>query len=66
MSQEKTRTSSKAEAASATKDTCPVCDGFGAITYDVPLEDPRFGKSFPCPKCGEETLREQQSNISAA
>jgi DNA replication protein DnaC len=34
---------------------CPVCGGYGVVSYDVPMEDPRFGKSFPCPRCGEDT-----------
>ncbi|GAB4572191.1 MAG: hypothetical protein Kow0077_10890 [Anaerolineae bacterium] len=38
-------------------DACPVCGGFGVITLDVPVHDPRFGKAFPCPRCGEETRR---------
>jgi DNA replication protein DnaC len=32
---------------------CPVCGGFGVFKYDVPYDDSRFGKMFPCdnPKC---------------
>ncbi len=30
------------------------------IGYKVPVGDPRFGKLFPCPRCGEETLRTQR------
>ncbi len=41
-------------------DACPVCGGYGVIGYDVPLEDPRFGKAYPCPRCGEETHRAQR------
>lgn len=29
--------------------TCPDCDGTGYIHYDVPFDDPRFGKMFKCP-----------------
>lgn len=32
-----------------TGETCNVCGGAGVISYDVPLDDARFGKSFPCP-----------------
>lgn len=28
---------------------CPICDGLGVIHYDVPLDDPRFGRLFRCP-----------------
>jgi DNA replication protein DnaC len=27
----------------------PICGGLGLIAYDVPIEDPRFGKLFRCP-----------------
>jgi DNA replication protein DnaC len=27
----------------------PICGGLGVVRYDVPLEDPRFGKLFRCP-----------------
>jgi DNA replication protein DnaC len=27
----------------------PICGGLGMIRYDVPVEDPRFGKLFRCP-----------------
>lgn len=27
----------------------PYCDGLGVIKYDVPVDDPRFGKFFRCP-----------------
>lgn len=28
---------------------CPICGGFGFIRYDVPKDDSRFGRLFPCP-----------------
>lgn len=28
---------------------CPICDGKGVYTLDVPLDDPRFGKFQRCP-----------------
>lgn len=27
----------------------PICQGLGVIRYDVPVDDPRFGKLFRCP-----------------
>jgi DNA replication protein DnaC len=27
----------------------PICGGLGVVRYDVPLEDPRFGKLYRCP-----------------
>lgn len=29
-------------------ENCPVCGGLGFFTYDVPITDTRFGRSFPC------------------
>lgn len=29
---------------------CDVCGGVGFVRYDVPMDDPRFGKMWPCPK----------------
>ena len=60
MSPASTPTSSKASPAAEIDfdpDACPVCGGFGVISFDVPVEDPRFGKAYPCPQCGEETHR---------
>lgn len=28
---------------------CPICNGLGLVTLEVPLDDPRFGKAHPCP-----------------
>lgn len=28
---------------------CEICGGLGYVRFDVPLEDPRFGKTQPCP-----------------
>ena len=66
MSQENTPTSSKAKSGDQLAlgleaddaDTCPVCGGYGVVTLDVPVHDPRFGKTFPCPRCGEESRRD--------
>jgi hypothetical protein len=61
MSPANSPTSSKAETPLGEGDldpnACPVCGGYGVVSYDVPLEDPRFGKAYPCPRCGEETHR---------
>lgn len=32
----------------AGKSDCPICGGLGYIRYEVPLDDPRFGKIFDC------------------
>lgn len=29
---------------------CEICGGIGFVRFDVPLDDPRFGKLLPCPK----------------
>jgi hypothetical protein len=29
---------------------CPACEGKGVVSYDVPIDDPRFGKLFRCPE----------------
>lgn len=67
MSQGNSPTSSKAEGdqldlglEADDADTCPVCGGYGVITYDVEVHDERFGKAYPCPRCGEDTRREQR------
>lgn len=28
---------------------CEICGGIGFVRFDVPLDDPRFGKLLPCP-----------------
>ncbi len=57
-------TSSKADGSSVeprpANESCPVCGGFGVIGYDVPLDDPRFGKAYPCPTCGEQRRKERR------
>ncbi len=68
MSQASTPTSSKAETGDQLPlgldiddpNACPLCGGFGVISYDVPVGDPRFGKAYPCPRCGEQTRLEQR------
>lgn len=32
-----------------TSKPCPLCKGMGVIQYDVPFDDPRFGKLYRCP-----------------
>lgn len=41
---------------------CPVCGGRGAVTRDVPVEHPDFGKAFPC-TC-EAAQRAAQSRLA--
>ena len=35
---------------------CPECSGTGFFRYDVSLDDPRFGKLYPCPNVPAEEL----------
>lgn len=43
ISRTNSQTSSSTEAP-----TCPICEGLGFVTRDVPLDHPDFGKAFPC------------------
>lgn len=40
-------------------ETCPICGGFGWVTYDVPVGHPQFGKAFPC-ECRKAELSESR------
>lgn len=31
------------------KPDCPTCGGVGFVRYEVPVDDPRFGRILPCP-----------------
>lgn len=42
---------------------CPICNGLGVIRYDVPFEDPRFGKLFRCPNNPIEADIEHQRRL---
>ena len=48
-----------------------ICSGLGVISYDVPVDDPNFGKLFRCPNNRVEADTERQerlrriSNLSA-
>ncbi len=52
-------------------ETCPICAGKGVISYQVPIDDPRFGKLFRCPNNPVELDEARQerfrklSNLSA-
>lgn len=35
---------------------CEICGGSKVYRYDVPLDDPRFGRLFPCPNCNRDAL----------
>lgn len=41
--------------------SCSHCGDLGVFKYDVPLEDPRFGKLFDCERCetGQERTRQR-------
>ncbi|MDD2521609.1 MAG: ATP-binding protein [Anaerolineaceae bacterium] len=42
---------------------CPICHGIGFVGYDVPMDDPRFGKSEIC-VCRLNTIQSlQQQNL---
>lgn len=53
ISQENTPTSSNTEAETGPCRICgqtpSVCYGLGVVRYEVPVDDPRFGKLFRCP-----------------
>ena len=38
---------------------CPVCDGLGWVSRDLPLDDPGFGQLIPCVCRAEELKRER-------
>ena len=40
---------------------CPICHGLGFVGYDVPMGDPRFGKSDIC-TCRMKTVQAQQQH----
>ena len=35
---------------------CNTCEGRKFIRYDVPSNDERFGRIYPCPSCNQETM----------
>lgn len=39
--------------------SCPICCGLGWITFDVAVEDERFGRAFPC-RCQKAALIERK------
>jgi len=41
----------------------PICGGLGVIRYDVPIDDPRFGKLFRCPNHPVERDVERQERL---
>jgi DNA replication protein DnaC len=40
-----------------------ICEGLGVIRYDVPIDDPRFGKLFRCPNNPVEMDTERQDRL---
>lgn len=38
---------------------CPICHDLGYIKYEVPIDDPRFGKAFPC-ECQAQKRHDQR------
>lgn len=49
------------------EDVCQTCYGRACVRYSVPIDDPRFGKLFPCPDCeaGHEAMRKRQLRMFA-
>ena len=43
------------------KNDCPVCEGIGWVTLDVPLDHPDFGKAVPC-RCALEEWNNQRTS----
>lgn len=41
----------------------PICGGLGMIRYDVPVDDPRFGKMYRCPNNPQEEDMEWQERL---
>lgn len=41
----------------------PICQGLGVVRYDVPVNDPRFGKLFRCPNNPVEKDQERQDRL---
>lgn len=39
---------------------CATCQNLRVVRYDVDLNDPRFGKVFPCPDCGAEVAAQRR------
>ena len=38
---------------------CPVCDGLGWVSRELPLDDPEFGQLIPCVCRAEDLKRER-------
>lgn len=41
----------------------PICGGLGLVRYDVPVDDPRFGKMFRCPNNPPERDQDWHSKL---
>src|SRR5512145_1713061 len=41
----------------------PICEGLGVVRYDVPVDDPRFGKLFRCPNNPVEKDTQRQDRL---
>jgi DNA replication protein DnaC len=66
MSRGNTPTSSNTESEDGPCPKCgaePICGGLGVIRYEVPIEDPRFGKLFRCPNFPLEQDFERQQRL---
>lgn len=45
------------------KIACEVCGDLGVVRYSVPVDDPRFGKLFPCPASCEKAVERQRQRV---
>jgi DNA replication protein DnaC len=41
----------------------PICEGLGVVSYNVPIDDPRFGKLFRCPNNPVEMDTDRQDRL---
>jgi DNA replication protein DnaC len=41
----------------------PICEGLGVVSYNVPIDDPRFGKLFRCPNNRIEMDTDRQERL---
>jgi DNA replication protein DnaC len=41
---------------------CPICDGMGFVTRNVPVGHPDFGKAFPC-SCQADKIADRKANL---
>ncbi len=50
-------------APAAADEVCPICGGIGYVTFDVPLDDPRFSEAVPCRCMADELARRELESV---